>query len=657
MASYLAEYSLREGMQRDFNERVRELREELHQVADNLDRVYREKEKRRQRQQRKRLAAFVVGALGLIAASATGGASLLIAGAVLAGGVVITFIYEYIISEDRLRLVEMNWFRYRDIWAENLGAAGRMGGRPVTKEDLKLYDEILNSRNPLLNILLLGVTIETVIRMSLGHPGDLVRRLERDLDKLPTSVSEIRDEDIIPEVRRQMKFDLEKFRREDKERRREEEEGPRQKETLAPRPLCGVDWSMSNDYTSKGGELQCPGSDVKLRIPEKAIKKSDKITVKAAVSTELEIAHSALKLSDDEVIASPVVEYSSGQDKDFKFDEPVIIKMPHFVPQDCPEDSIRVYKFRRDSSGVLQKVRLERSKEDQKTSGNKVRHTGDFTCADKQLIHIRNYHFCVYVVCYEPHRMKTPEPLRLRLHGRHIQRDTRDVDLWLCMGDRRIDIVDFRKNMIPDEANDCFIIGKSLQPPTCVSSVQVGASLSVDWENRHLWSFHEHSDQGEKRFDLEIFYPAIPENPASKASAYTSPQVVMWALQHTKRCPPSKWFSCAVQVGYVRVQQGPLSFLDRPEKQNLPAIKLKVTQERGDDSEATPLAGAGHSNAGAVVNINKANNVCAVDHVHFHPAPNRVPCLSSEKLLQMTMGRAACELPKVGTSSSEDEDP
>lgn len=270
-------------------------------------------------------------------------------------------------------------------------------------------------------------------------------------------------------------------------------------ETSIPKPVFSEVWQFSEQFSSHGGQLQGPDSDVILSIPETAINDiSDKesshgvsssspspsditsgiksndsekqdvttgvtdqndqvakgVRIYGAISTDLETVQRKLRLASTETISSPVAEYFAGEN--FTFHQPVCISLPHFLPPDINTSDVRVYQFHTDNTGEIVVERLtlskpndntpeERSDEpDSSIADDVVKRTGVFYFSEKGEINILTDHFSGYL-CTQCKQELDPPHLRLRLYGRHIQRNTRDVDLTLFIWDRRLDIRDFRK--------------------------------------------------------------------------------------------------------------------------------------------------------------------------------------------------------------------
>ncbi|KAK7463151.1 hypothetical protein BaRGS_00038263 [Batillaria attramentaria] len=188
-------------------------------------------------------------------------------------------------------------------------------------------------------------------------------------------------------------------------------------------------WHFKKTFFRNGGRLQGKHSDVVLTIPENAIKVSDTVIVKGAVSMDLRRAHEALGLPENENLISPIVEYSSGQG--YEFQSPVQICIPHFLPKTFCRDKVRVYKFKRnDSGGFIPEELTLLQPGDADEARSKV-----FQISEHRPIKVWISHFCAVVCTYCG---KIPPQLTLKLYGNLIQRDRKDVELSLYIWDKRL---------------------------------------------------------------------------------------------------------------------------------------------------------------------------------------------------------------------------
>jgi hypothetical protein len=117
-------------------------------------------------------------------------------------------------------------------------------------------------------------------------------------------------------------------------------------------PMVSKKWECDWEIGEEGGTLQAPGSSVQLHIPRGAVK-GRAMAIHAAVCGDLESIYSLLWwLCKEEYIGTPFAEYSL-EDSGCKFECPVTISLPHFLPPDLEEDDINVYCVRRDDDGKL----------------------------------------------------------------------------------------------------------------------------------------------------------------------------------------------------------------------------------------------------------------------------------------------------------------
>ncbi|KAK7480271.1 hypothetical protein BaRGS_00028439 [Batillaria attramentaria] len=345
-----------------------------------------------------------------------------------------------------------------------------------------------------------------------------------------------------------------------------------EEEMIETNPVFSKDWEVYAEITSDGGLLHCADSDVSLHVPKNAVEVFRKVTVKSAVSTDLKLIHRELGLNDSETIASPVAEFCTSES--FTFVQPVIVNLPHFLPEDCSKDKVRVYRFHLDCRGFLHIERLKQAK----SETGELPEDGSFHFSAPQEIQVYTSHFTGFL-CTLCDADIVPVPLRLRLYGRHVQRETRDVDLWLFVGDSRLDIRDFRKSVLPNPEDEAhFITKQSLGPVRHRDEVQLGICLVLDNLQERRWAHKKRCGgqplhPAERRHDLEDVLPC-------KSCDDTQPLKVAWALHTKPNTDPSSWFSCSVEVGYITTENDAFRFLENPRKKILDVLELDIHKKR-----------------------------------------------------------------------------
>ena len=128
-------------------------------------------------------------------------------------------------------------------------------------------------------------------------------------------------------------------------------------------PIFASNWQFCRMLSSDGGDLQKPGSDIILQVPHEAVGK-DNVWVSFAVCADpVQVHHKmkALKLPNYEVIVTPLAEYTAG--KEFVFQHPVTIKLPHWLPPDYDPDCVHVYHINHDDDGNIVATVLDRTPE------------------------------------------------------------------------------------------------------------------------------------------------------------------------------------------------------------------------------------------------------------------------------------------------------
>jgi hypothetical protein len=209
-------------------------------------------------------------------------------------------------------------------------------------------------------------------------------------------------------------------------------------------PIMCQRWQTSGAFSDKGGVLRKPGSEVELHVPPKAVKKGKTVKVDAAVCADLELLHRKLKelLPPEEQIVTPLAEYSADQ-KNWKFDRPVTIYLPHLMKSDFDKSHVHAYCITRDENGkiVCSKVDFSVSK-------------------DREFLVIRTNHFSGYTCtsCLKKAmKMKYLPDLYVRGSGTLMSfGNDQHVNVDITFGDKRIIKPDFSEVRVDHYYNFCF---------------------------------------------------------------------------------------------------------------------------------------------------------------------------------------------------------
>ena len=191
-----------------------------------------------------------------------------------------------------------------------------------------------------------------------------------------------------------------------------------------PPPIVSVHWQASWTVRSEGGCFRKTGSDVILQLPPKAVQDGG-VVVHAAICADVDRIRRLLNLSDDEQIVTPLAEYWAGQD--FRFQSPVSITLPHFLPPDYDPDHVRVYHVTRTHDGRITLTRINEDPETGKVPEDRATILDDsdvrleekyLGCIQSEESHIQLFtdHFCGYVCTYCGTQVKKNRRLRRELY-------------------------------------------------------------------------------------------------------------------------------------------------------------------------------------------------------------------------------------------------
>ena len=240
-----------------------------------------------------------------------------------------------------------------------------------------------------------------------------------------------------------------------------------------PPPIVSVHWQASWTVRSEGGCFRKTGSDVILQVPPEAVQEDGGVVVHAAICADVVRIRRLLNLSDDEQIVTPLAEYWAGQD--FRFQSPVSITLPHFLPPDYDPDLVRVYHVTRTHDGRITLTRISEDPETGKVpeDGATTLDDSDVRLEDKQLgciqseeSHIQLFtdHFSGYVCTYcdtEVKKNGRPRP-QLYVMGSGSLTATPysryHLDVFASVWDRRIKVADCRQvNILTYLYKNCLL--------------------------------------------------------------------------------------------------------------------------------------------------------------------------------------------------------
>ena len=227
-----------------------------------------------------------------------------------------------------------------------------------------------------------------------------------------------------------------------------------------PPPIVSVHWQASWTVRSEGGCFRKTGSDVILQVPPKAVQEDGGVVVHASICADVVRIRRLLNLSDDEQIVTPLAEYWAGQD--FRFQSPVSITLPHFLPPDYDPDHVRVYHVTRTHDGRIIPTRINEDPETGKVPEDgattlddsdvrlEEKHPG---CIQSEKSHIQLFtdHFSGYVCIYcdtEVKKNGRPRPeLYVMCSGSLTATpDSRyHLDVFASVWDGRIKVADCRQ--------------------------------------------------------------------------------------------------------------------------------------------------------------------------------------------------------------------
>ena len=192
-----------------------------------------------------------------------------------------------------------------------------------------------------------------------------------------------------------------------------------------PPPIVSVHWQASWTVRPEGGCFRKTGSDVILQVPREAVQEDGGVVVYAAICADVGRIRLLLNLSDDEQIVTPLAEYWAGQD--FRFQCPVSITLPHFLPPEYDPDLVRVYHVTRTHHGRIIPTRINEDPETGKVpedgattlDDSDVRLEGKHLgCIQYEESHIQLFtdHFCGRVCIYCDKEVKKNGRPRLQLY-------------------------------------------------------------------------------------------------------------------------------------------------------------------------------------------------------------------------------------------------
>ncbi|XP_046553034.1 uncharacterized protein LOC124262582 isoform X2 [Haliotis rubra] len=306
------------------------------------------------------------------------------------------------------------------------------------------------------------------------------------------------------------------------------------------RTIFGYEWNKSADFTSMGGLLAIPKSDITLEVPRDAVPKGESVCVQAFVSPEFHNLQPFM--DDDEVVVSPVGEFQMSCKR--KWYRHVKIHIPCI--QRNPKETFRVRFFQKDSSGNVEfgDVPVKEDGLNQELYYvKKENHVEIFT------VHFTGF-FCS--VCGHTCPLDLLA-LVFGCYGRHGN----EAWITLVVGDRRNSIPEVRQKIIDKE--------KALNGSELVAERPVRLVETYDCQSRLMFTLHVRShaemwrnadtDSGDQQVRRlrELIRCSCSKQHNVTSSEFESHHQCEDNLQWVYSCgdPPPDTFSCKILVEHL----------------------------------------------------------------------------------------------------------
>ena len=223
-----------------------------------------------------------------------------------------------------------------------------------------------------------------------------------------------------------------------------------------PPAFCS-EWELIGHFDQAGGILRKAKSDVILKVPPDAIPRDSlNVDVYMSVCVDIDRIKKSFNLPESDFIASPMVEFSAG--KDFRFQRPVQITLPHCLHPDADPDEVVVYRATKNINGetVLNILKKHQPQEPKPSNlGFSRRHTENeatYYVSDDGNVFIQTDCFSGFVVCAHCKRKnKGCQTLMLAGSGTNqfkdgtsLQTASVHVHIW----DRRYTIRDYFERIV-----------------------------------------------------------------------------------------------------------------------------------------------------------------------------------------------------------------
>ncbi|KAK7489808.1 hypothetical protein BaRGS_00018990 [Batillaria attramentaria] len=176
---------------------------------------------------------------------------------------------------------------------------------------------------------------------------------------------------------------------------------------------------------------------------------------------------------------------------------------------------------------------------------------------------------------------RIPPNLHVRVYGKHVQRRTRDVDLFLLVCDRRLETRDFRKGMLNEE-EDKALVAHDIAGASQLSGISFGARLELGDEEKETWDTVKRDGKYlpvEQRVDLVKIHPGCDKYRIHRMD---------WWLHNKPGSTPDDWFTCFIDFGYLQSDNDQFTFLTDETTYKLTIPVTKVSDRRESGGHAVP---------------------------------------------------------------------
>ncbi|XP_050388957.1 uncharacterized protein LOC126807987 isoform X2 [Patella vulgata] len=320
------------------------------------------------------------------------------------------------------------------------------------------------------------------------------------------------------------------------------DEGTQTKHTNQATTIFNTQFQGSASFNQQGGELQLPGSSVRLVVPPETVKESESIHILGHVHSDLRQLKNTLQLEESENIYSPAPEYHMDANWKMVIKKHMVINIPHALQPGFQKSQLKVYQFSATGGTVIKSVVPEKSKENGELSES-------YYEIETDVVRIFTLHFSGFVLCYYCEKeISCPRLLNVDILGSYqIINRRREVRIQYLVWDMKGNIPDFRNSWIANNKSKFHQLERksvTLEPYEDIDMVILTFNLTTTGEEANQWQTLTTENGDMEPFPLKTIVPLKK----LMVCCREGPHNIEWVMISKPDHLPREQFQCIITM-------------------------------------------------------------------------------------------------------------